>query len=198
MPCAKDLPGWSSGQDAALSRLNQGFDSPTGYQIKTETQKGLCFYLIVSKWGVEPERARPLRESPVDSRAGSGPSRLSEAAQDSGPRRRDANSPTGYQVAACILMLCMSAFTMTDRVSSDNKKRPAGSSPTGHVSESSCSCYSAISNTFSAIPSLLSSPRSSSPMDMICAVIGFSLSSVRKGNFISSVVPGSISLCMLS
>ncbi len=28
---ATDTAGWSSGQDAALSRRKQGFDSPTGY-----------------------------------------------------------------------------------------------------------------------------------------------------------------------
>jgi len=43
----------------------------------------LVFYLMLTKEkGLEPERARPLLESPVDFRAGSGPSRLNEEAQD--------------------------------------------------------------------------------------------------------------------
>ena len=28
-----NVPSWSSGQDVALSRLNQGFDSPTRYHL---------------------------------------------------------------------------------------------------------------------------------------------------------------------
>ena len=38
---------WSSGQDVALSRRNQGFDSPREYQYKKEiSENGISFLLL--------------------------------------------------------------------------------------------------------------------------------------------------------
>ena len=46
---------WSSGQDASLSRWNQGFDSPRHYQQRN--RRACPVYFFVSPGGVEPERA---------------------------------------------------------------------------------------------------------------------------------------------
>lgn len=35
---------WSSGQDVALSRLNQGFDSPRRYQLYEALRIAKCFF----------------------------------------------------------------------------------------------------------------------------------------------------------
>lgn len=51
-----DLSPWSSGQDVALSRLSQGFDSPRRYQSKKPlktldfpTFQGFLFFLFLSR-----------------------------------------------------------------------------------------------------------------------------------------------------
>jgi hypothetical protein len=48
---------WSSGQDVALSRRNQGFDSPTGYQRKSASNQvfstglgAFIFFHITIMW----------------------------------------------------------------------------------------------------------------------------------------------------
>ena len=54
-----NMLSWSSGQDVALSRRNQGFDSPREYQekllLKALTFRSSFYYCYIG--GVEPERA---------------------------------------------------------------------------------------------------------------------------------------------
>ena len=50
-----DVLSWSSGQDASLSRWNQGFDSPWEYQ-KNDILRGVAFLSGIQARGVEPER----------------------------------------------------------------------------------------------------------------------------------------------
>ena len=52
---------WASGQDVALSRRKQGFDSPMGHQ-KADNLCYLFFYLNRNIRGIEPERVLPLRK----------------------------------------------------------------------------------------------------------------------------------------
>lgn len=61
---------WSSGQDVALSRRNQGFDSPTGYQMEkrsgvgTSTARALFFLCQRSTAFInQAQLARYLRRS---------------------------------------------------------------------------------------------------------------------------------------
>ena len=43
----RNMLSWSSGQDVALSRRNQGFDSPREYQYKKEiSENGISFLLL--------------------------------------------------------------------------------------------------------------------------------------------------------
>ena len=52
---------WSSGQDVALSRRNQGFDSPTGYQHESASIDGaLLYWETVGK--SNPKGPAPLRK----------------------------------------------------------------------------------------------------------------------------------------
>ena len=39
-----NVPSWSSGQDVALSRLNQGFDSPWGYHLPESLRFRLFYF----------------------------------------------------------------------------------------------------------------------------------------------------------
>ena len=52
---------WSSGQDVALSRRNQGFDSPREYQYKKEiSENGISFLLLFSGGESDPTFANTL------------------------------------------------------------------------------------------------------------------------------------------
>ena len=65
---------WSSGQDASLSRWNQGFDSPRHYQMKTHRQVGFSVGGALLQGESDPKGQRRKRGSPADSRAAAGPS----------------------------------------------------------------------------------------------------------------------------
>ena len=87
---------WSSGQDASLSRWNQGFDSPRHYQMKTHRQVGFSVAGALLQGESDPKGQRRKRGSPADSRAAAGPSSRKRQRGCAGRRicaGRYANSP---------------------------------------------------------------------------------------------------------
>ena len=57
-----DVLSWSSGQDASLSRWNQGFDSPWEYQLQGTGQRPVLLLCIHFTGGVEAERVARFGE----------------------------------------------------------------------------------------------------------------------------------------
>ena len=103
---------WSSGQDAALSRLNQGFDSPWKYQKKTVPMRYCFFHLIIPGKGSRTRKGASVKsENPANFRTASGPSCLHKAAQDGGLcTAKDANSPWKYQKKKALKLLKIQRF----------------------------------------------------------------------------------------
>lgn len=96
-PATKYMLSWSSGQDVALSRRNQGFDSPREYQIQNRVRRTLFLYFRMFLGESNPNG----RERPVD---GHGPSTAEpRAGRQTCRQARMRNSPREYQQGYVVL-----------------------------------------------------------------------------------------------
>ena len=86
---------------SALSRRNQGFDSPTGYQRESASINGALLYWE-DVWESNPKGPAPLRKQSgtvFRCRVRALCSGEGRRCEHIGRKRADANSPTGYQGA---------------------------------------------------------------------------------------------------